>query len=135
MRQWPWISKNRGAGRGGGVFERQCCFSKTLCENFNIRICSTAAESPWSNVLIERHNAILCLTVTKTMEDIKWKSVGKWKQYSLEEALIYSPVNHFLDFDVTSGKLDELNKWKTHKVCDTVDSCNEKFIDLRMFKI
>ena len=45
------------------------------------------------------------------------------------------PVNHFLDFDVTSGKLDELNKWKTHKVCDTVDSCNEKFIDLRMFKI
>ena len=95
MRQWPWISKNRGAGRGGGVFDRQCCFSKTLCENFNIRICSTAAESPWSNVLIERHNAILCLTVTKTMEDIKWKNVGKWKQYSLEEALIYYRLTIF----------------------------------------
>ena len=134
MRQWPWISKNRGAGRGGGDLTDSAVFQR-LWENFNIRICSTAAESPWSNVLIERHNAILCLTVTKTMEDIKWKSVGKWKQYSLEEALIYSPVNHFLDFDVTSGKLDELNKWKTHKVCDTVDSCNEKFIDLRMFKI
>ena len=39
---------------------------QTLCENFNITICSTTAESPWSNGLIERHNAILGLTVTKT---------------------------------------------------------------------
>ena len=39
---------------------------QTLCENFNTRICSTTAESPWSNGLIERHNAILGLTVTKT---------------------------------------------------------------------
>ena len=38
---------------------------------FNIRICNTAAESPWSNSLIEkRYNAVLDLTVTKN-EDIK----------------------------------------------------------------
>ena len=37
----------------------------------NNRIWTTAAESPWSNSLIERHNAILGLTVTKTMENIK----------------------------------------------------------------
>ena len=60
MRQWPWISKNRGAGRGGGGGHWGIFVSavfQTLCENFNIRVCSTAAESPWSNVLIERHNA------------------------------------------------------------------------------
>ena len=34
-----------------------------LCVNFNIRICTTAVESPWSNDLIERHNAVLGLTV------------------------------------------------------------------------
>ena len=39
--------------------------------NFNIRICTTTAKSPWSNSLTERHNAILGLTVTKFMEDIK----------------------------------------------------------------
>ena len=39
-------------------------------------------------------------------------------------------VNNFLDFDITNAKLDEL-KWKTHKVYDTVDNCNEKFISLR----
>lgn len=43
----------------------------TLCENFNIRICTTAAESPCSNGLIEQHNAVLQLTVTKTIEEVK----------------------------------------------------------------
>ena len=41
----------------------------TFCENLNVRICTTAAESPWSNGLVERHNAVLGLTVSKTMED------------------------------------------------------------------
>ena len=57
-----------GGGRGGGSDSTKF---QTLCENFNVRICTTAAESPWSNSLIERHNAILGLTVTKTMNDIK----------------------------------------------------------------
>ena len=41
----------------------------TFCENLNVRICTTATESPWSNGLVERHNAVLGLTVSKTMED------------------------------------------------------------------
>ena len=31
----------------------------------------TAVESPWSYWLVERYNAILGLTVTKTIEDTK----------------------------------------------------------------
>ena len=42
----------------------------SMCENLNIRICTTAAESPWSNGLVERHNAILSLTVNKLMNDL-----------------------------------------------------------------
>ena len=41
----------------------------TFCENLNIRICTTAAESPWSNGLVERHNTVLGLTISKTMND------------------------------------------------------------------
>ena len=41
----------------------------TFCENMNIHIKTTAAESPWSNGLVERHNAVLGLTVEKTMLD------------------------------------------------------------------
>ena len=44
---------------------------QALCENVNIRICTTSADSPWSNGLIEKNNAVFGLTVTKTMEDIK----------------------------------------------------------------
>ena len=40
-------------------------------------------------------------------------------------------VNNFSDSDITNAKLDEVNKWKIHKVYDAVDNCNEKFIDLR----
>ena len=41
----------------------------TFFENLNIRICTTAAESPWSNGLVERHNTLLGLTISKTMND------------------------------------------------------------------
>ena len=41
----------------------------TFCENLKIRIFTTAAENPWSNGLVERHDAALGLTVSKTMGD------------------------------------------------------------------
>ena len=42
---------------------------RSLCEYENICILTNAAESPWSNGLIEKHNGIVGYTVTKTMED------------------------------------------------------------------
>ena len=40
-----------------------------LGEKCNIRIKTTAAESPWSNGLVERHNAIIGDMILKTRED------------------------------------------------------------------
>lgn len=40
-------------------------------ENCNIGICTNAAESLWNNGLIERDNANLGLTITKTIEKVK----------------------------------------------------------------
>ena len=34
-----------------------------FCENFNIKIKTTAAESPWSNGICECHNAIITETL------------------------------------------------------------------------
>ena len=42
----------------------------TYCKNMNIQICTTAAESPWSNGLVERHHAILGMKVSKVMKDV-----------------------------------------------------------------
>ena len=50
-------------------------------EKLNTKITSTAAESPWSNGINERHNGILAEMVYKTMEDTKC---------SLETALMWS---------------------------------------------
>lgn len=42
-----------------------------MCENLNINFITTAAESPWSNGLVEKHNHIIGEAVYKVMEDIK----------------------------------------------------------------
>ena len=68
----------------------------SLCENVNIHILPNAAESPWSNGLIERHNAIVGYTVTKAMEDadcdleltLSWAVAAK---NSLKNANGFSP--------------------------------------------
>ena len=44
---------------------------RSLSENVNIRICTTAAESPWRNGIVERHNATLGFSVQKIMDDLK----------------------------------------------------------------
>ena len=38
-------------------------------EKFNVRICTTAAESAWSNGLCERHNAVIASALRKVMLD------------------------------------------------------------------
>ena len=42
----------------------------SLCENINIH-CTMAAEAPWSNDLVERHNAILGYTIATTIDNVK----------------------------------------------------------------
>ena len=42
-----------------------------MAQNLNILLKTTAAESPWSNGLNERHNGILGEMVEKTLEDVK----------------------------------------------------------------
>ena len=44
---------------------------RSLCENVDIRICTTAVESPLSNGIAERHNATLEFSVQKIMDDLK----------------------------------------------------------------
>ena len=70
-----WISIFGSAKRflvdNGGEFNND--EFRSLCENVNIRICttSTAAESPWSSGIVERHNATLGFSVQKIMDDLK----------------------------------------------------------------
>ena len=41
-----------------------------MSENLNVEIATTAAESPWSNGVVERHNAVIGNMVDKIIADI-----------------------------------------------------------------
>ena len=66
-----WISyfgqPKRFLADNGGEFLNEDY--REMCEMFNIEESKTAAESPWSNGVCERHNAIIKESVRKTMED------------------------------------------------------------------
>ena len=48
-----------------------------LCEQFNISVKSTAAEAPWSNGIVEQHNAVLGKMINKLLLD-------KYSQYPID---------------------------------------------------
>ena len=68
-----WISIFGSAKKflvnNGGEFDND--EFRSLCETVNTRICTTAAESLWSNGIVERHNAALGFSVQKIMDDQK----------------------------------------------------------------
>ena len=74
-----------------------------LCEQFNITVKRTAAESPWSNGLVERHNLVIAEMLKKVLHDtdcdfdlgLSWCINAK---NSLENVQGYSP------FQLSSGQ-------------------------------
>lgn len=68
-----WISKfgspKQFHSDNGGEFNNEDF--RSMAENFNIRITTTAAGSPWSNGCNERHNGIIGETVSKVLSDTK----------------------------------------------------------------
>ena len=56
---------------------------KTLCEQFNIEVTSSAAESPWSNGIVERHNATVGIMIEKLVADgHKLEDAAKWAMFA-----------------------------------------------------
>ena len=68
-----WIAlfgaPNKILSDNGGEFNNQEL--QDMSENSNIEIMTTAAESPWSNGVCERHNAVIGDMVTKIVAETK----------------------------------------------------------------
>ena len=66
-----WLSyfghPNKFLADNGGEFSNNVYTD--LCEQFNIQMAKTAAESLWSNGLCERHNGVIKESVNKVIED------------------------------------------------------------------
>lgn len=78
-----WIAKfgspRQFLSDNGGEFSNEAFIE--MAESFNIRVCTTAAESPWSNGVNERYNGIIAGIVKRVMADT---------QCSLEIALAWA---------------------------------------------
>ena len=72
-------------------------------ENFNNKIKRTAAESPWSNDICERHNAIVTETFLKVKEDCNchWETAQAW---SLRGKNSLINVSAFSSHQIVFGK-------------------------------
>ena len=78
----------------GGEFDS--AEMKDMSENFNIVISTTAAYSPWSNGLLERHNQTLTEILLKLKSDyaLDWETALNWAimaKNSLQNVHGYSP--------------------------------------------
>ncbi|KAL2099481.1 hypothetical protein ACEWY4_003875 [Coilia grayii] len=61
----------------GGEFNND--EDRDMAENFNIEVKTTAAYSPWSNGLTERHNKTLTVIIkVKTSNDCDWETALDW---------------------------------------------------------
>ena len=68
-----------------------------MCEKFNIESQQSAAESPFSNGMVERHHQVLAKSMIKTKQDsnCSWKTALSWAlsaKNSLQMTGGYSPM-------------------------------------------
>ncbi|CAG2237353.1 unnamed protein product [Mytilus edulis] len=78
----------------GGEFNSQ--IFRDMAENLNMSVKTTAGYSPWSNGIVERHNATLTETVNKIREssNLSWETAISWAvnaKNSLVNVYWYSP--------------------------------------------
>ncbi|CAG2191494.1 unnamed protein product [Mytilus edulis] len=78
----------------GGEFNSQ--IFRDMAENLNMSVKTTAGYSPWSNGVVERHNATLTETINKMREssNLSWETSVSWAVHaknSLLNVYGYSP--------------------------------------------
>ena len=99
-----WI-QHRGAPQkfltdNGGEFMNDKFLS--MCEKMNITVLTTAAESPWSNGLVERHNAVLEEMMNKVLDETKcdYDTALAWCFHAKNSLL---NVDGFSPFQISMG--------------------------------
>ena len=86
-----------------------------LCENLNINFMTTAAESPWSNGLVERHNGIIGEAVAKIVEDVDC-SVEVALCWAVNAKNSLQNIHGFSPYQLVFGKNPNLPSVLTNKL-------------------
>ena len=87
---------------------------REVCEAFNIQPLSTPAESPWSNGVVERHNATLGEMVLKLREDTKC-SIEIAVAWAVSAKNALTNVHGFCPAQLVLGYIPNLPSVQTNK--------------------
>ena len=74
-----------------------------MCENLNINLITTAAESPWSNGLVEKHNGIIGEAISKILEDVDC-SIEVALAWALNAKNSLKNIHGFSSYQLVFGK-------------------------------
>ena len=85
----------------GGEFSNEKF--RTMCGEVNVNVNTTAAESPWSNGLCERHNAIIADMIMKVREDTSC-SIELAVAWSINAKNSLANVHGFSPYQLVFGK-------------------------------
>ena len=107
-----------------------------LCESMNIRILTTAAYSPWSNGLVERHNATLAEMLHRVLADQK-TSIENALAWSLQAKNSLANVNGFSPSQLALGYNPKMlgnltNKLPALEECDSQDIVNDQLTCMKL---
>jgi transposase InsO family protein len=122
----------------GGEFNNETM--RSLADSFGIKLVCTAAESPWSNAVCERLNAILGTSINKIMDDTKCNidTALSWavaSRNALQNCHGYSPNQLVFGYNpslpnVYDGDLPMLEKRSSSQVvADNLNAMHSARID------
>ena len=97
----------------GGEFANQDFMD--MCHNLSINFITTAAESPWSNGLVEKHNELIGDAVFKIMEDVKC-SVEIALCWAVNAKNSLQNIHGFSPYQLTFGRTPKLPSAFTDKL-------------------
>ena len=102
-----WIGNGFGSPKkfladNGGEFANE--EFKDMCENLNIEVLHTAAESPWQNGLCERNHAVVDRCLEKIMEDNPKLNLSQGLAWALNAKNCLQMWNGFSSYQLVFGQ-------------------------------
>ena len=114
-----WIASGLGAPEkfltdNGGEFCNEVY--KEMAEQFNVQVCTTGAQSPWSNGICERNHAVTDAAVCKMMEDDPHMSIETALAWAVNAKNAMLNHNGFSPYQLVYGQTPNLPSVLSNKL-------------------
>ena len=122
-----WIASGLGPPEkfltdNGGEFCNEVY--KEMAEQFNVQVCTTGAQSPWSNGICERNHSVTDAAVCRMLEDEPYKSVETALAWAVNAKNAMLNHNGFSPYQLVYGQTPNLPSVLSNKLPALESSVN-----------